>query len=90
VSDLWTASYGRVLVVKLALVSVALLWGAFHHFVVRPALARPGFPLGRMSRSLAGESAVGIAILLVAAVLVDSEPPAPPGPNPTEAAHVAR
>jgi copper transport protein len=90
VSDLWTASYGRVLVVKLGLVSVALLWGAFHHFVVRPAISRPGFPLGRMSRSLAGESLVGMAILLAAAVLVDSKPPAPPGPSPTEAAHVAR
>jgi copper transport protein len=90
VSDLWTASYGRVLLVKLGLVSVALLWGAFHHFVVRPAISRPGFPLGRMSRSLAAESLVGVAILLVAAVLVDSKPPAPPTPNPTEAAHVAR
>jgi copper transport protein len=90
VSDLWEASYGRVLLVKLALVSVALSWGAFHHFVVRPALERPGFPLGRMSRSLAGESLVGAAILLAAAVLVDSNPPAPPGPTPTEAVHVAR
>jgi copper transport protein len=90
VSDLWTASYGRVLMVKLGLVSLALAWGAFHHFVVRPALGRPGFPVGRMSRSLAGESLVGVAILLVAAVLVDSKPPAPPAPTPTEAAHVAR
>ncbi len=90
VSDLWGASYGRVLLVKLSLVSLALLWGAFHHFVVRPAIERPGFPLGRMSRSLAGESMVGVAILLVAAVLVDSSPPAPAAPIPTEAAHVAR
>jgi len=75
VADLWEASYGRVLLVKLALVSVALSWGAFHHFVVRPALERPGFSLGGMSRSLAGESLVGAAILLAAAVLVDSKPP---------------
>jgi hypothetical protein len=58
--------------------------------VVRPRISRPGFPLGRMSRSLAAESVVGVAILLVAAVLVDSKPPAPPGPTPTEAAHVTR
>ena len=38
--DLWTESYGRVLLVKLALVGVALAWGAFHHFV-NPAGARP-------------------------------------------------
>jgi copper transport protein len=89
-SDLWSASYGRVLLVKLSLVSVALLWGAFHHFVVRPALQRPGFRTGRMSRSLLGESMVGVAILLVAAVLVDSKPPAPSAPNGVEVAHVSR
>jgi copper transport protein len=76
-SDLWSAGYGRVLLVKLSLVSLALLWGAAHHFLVRPALER-GAPLfARLPRSLAGESAVGMAILLVAAVLVDSKPPPP-------------
>ena len=33
VSDLWTQSYGHVLLVKLALVSVALAWGGLHHMV---------------------------------------------------------
>ncbi|NUR78304.1 MAG: copper resistance protein CopC/CopD [Thermoleophilia bacterium] len=75
-SDLWTQGYGRVLLVKLGLVCFALLWGTFHHFVVRPALERAdaGF-LARLGRSLAGESLVGIAVLLAAAVLVDSKPP---------------
>jgi copper transport protein len=75
-SDVWAESYGRVLLVKVGLVCLALLWGAFHHFVVRPALERAdaGF-LTRIGRSLAGESLVGIAVLLVAAVLVDSKPP---------------
>ena len=75
-SDLWTQGYGRVLLVKVGLVCFALLWGAFHHFVVRPALDRAdaGF-LARIGRSLVGESLVGIAVLLVAAVLVDSKPP---------------
>lgn len=73
-SDLWEAGYGQMLLVKLGLVSLALSWGASHHFVVRPRLDRPGV-LGRLPRSLVGESAVGIAILLVAAVLVDSKPP---------------
>ena len=35
-------------------------------------------------RSLAAESAVGVAILLAAAVLVDSQPPEPQ-PAPTQA-----
>jgi copper transport protein len=78
-SDLWTQGYGQVLLVKIGLVCFALAWGAFHHFVVRPALDRAdvGF-LGRIGRSLAGESLVGVAVLLVAAVLVDSKPPAQP------------
>jgi copper transport protein len=76
VSDLWSTGYGRVLLVKIGLVCFALLWGAFHHFVVAPALDRAdaGF-LGRIGRSLAGESMVGMAVLLLAAILVDSRPP---------------
>jgi copper transport protein len=80
--DLWTAGYGHVLLVKLALVALALSWGAFHHFVARPAVER-GRSFSLLPRSLVGESAVGVAILLVAAVLVDSKPPPrtpPPAP----------
>ena len=86
-SDLWTAGYGRVLLVKLGLVSLALTWGAVHHFVARPALERGGggVVLARLRGSLAGESAVGMAILLAAAVLVDSKPP----PRPVSPASVA-
>jgi copper transport protein len=81
-SDLWSAGYGQVLLVKLGLVSLALLWGAAHHFLVRPALER-GAPLfAGLPRSLAGESAVGMAILLAAAVLVESKPPPRPTPTP--------
>ena len=81
--DLWTTGYGQVLLVKLALVSLALLWGAFHKFVIGPALQRgdAGF-LSRIGRSLIGESIVGMAVLLVAAVLVDSKPPPRPLPGP--------
>jgi copper transport protein len=77
--DLWTERYGQVLLVKIGLVGFALIWGAFHHFVIRPALDRAddGF-LSRIGRSLIGESLVGVAVLLVAAVLVDSRPPAKP------------
>jgi len=75
-ADLWTTGYGRVLLVKIGLVSLALLWGAFHHFVVRPTLERADDRLGaRIGRSLVGESMVGMAVLLVAAILVDSRPP---------------
>jgi copper transport protein len=82
--DLWTEGYGQVLLVKIGLVCFALLWGAFHHFVIAPALERAdtGF-LTRIGRSLAGESLVGVAVLLVAAVLVDSKPPPRPANAPT-------
>jgi copper transport protein len=76
-SDLWTTSYGRVLLVKLSLVAVALVWGAVHHFLVEPRLDRTGV-LSRMPRSLAGEAAVGMAVLLLAAVLVNAAPPPAP------------
>jgi copper transport protein len=91
-SDLWTAGYGRVLLVKLGLVSLALTWGAVHHFIARPALERgeTGPILSRLPRSLAGESAVGMAILLAAAVLVDSKPPAKQEPAAPTAAHAQR
>ena len=92
VSDLWSTGYGRTLVVKVSLVGCALLWGAFHHFVVVPAIERAdlGF-LSRIGRSLIGESMVGVAVLLVAAVLVDSKPPPRPAPAaPAAAGVVAR
>jgi copper transport protein len=84
--DLWRAGYGQVLLVKLALVSLALAWGAVHHFFVRPALARAGDGfLARVGRSVAGEAAVGIAVLLVAAILTDSKPP----PQPTSSSNLS-
>jgi copper transport protein len=69
--DLWSTSYGQVLLVKLGLVSFALAWGGFHHFVVRPRLERTRWA----GRSLVGEGAVAMTILLLAAILVNAKPP---------------
>jgi copper transport protein len=89
-SDLWTQGYGHVLLVKLTLVSVALAWGGVHHMFGRPLVER-GHPLaGKLSRSLLGEASVGMAVLLAAAVLVDSKPPPQPAPPPTQAVTVHR
>src|SRR4029079_16494336 len=38
IDDLWSVGYGRLLLVKLGLVCLALSWGAFHHFIVRAPL----------------------------------------------------
>ena len=85
-ADLWSTGYGRVLLVKLGLVSVALLWGAFHQFAVKPLVERgaTGGLLTRLPRSLLGESLAGTSVLLVAAILVDSKPP-PSRPSPAPA-----
>jgi copper transport protein len=90
--DLWSADYGRVLLVKLSLVALALTWGATHHFLVRPRLERGPSErlLVRLPRSIAGESAVAMAVLLAAAVLVDSKPPPQPLPQPAQADAVHR
>ncbi len=81
--DLWTTDYGRVLLVKLGVVVAALAWGAAHRFVVKPALERASGEgaLSTLRRSLVGESVVGMSVLLVAAVLVDSKPPVQPQPG---------
>jgi copper transport protein len=88
VRDLWATGYGHVLLVKLSLVALALAWGAVHHFVAVPRLERDGV-LGVLSRSMIGESAVAMSVLLVAAVLVDSKPPAQPVPKAPVAAETA-
>ena len=82
--DLWSVGYGQLLLVKLGLVVLALSWGAFHHIVVRPRLDRPAVA-GFLSRSLAGEATVAVAILLLAAILVDSKPPPKQAPAKTAA-----
>ena len=73
-ADLWETSYGRTLLLKIGLVLVALAWGGIHHTVVRPRLERGESPSG-VGRSLIGESTVAMAVLLVAAVLVNGAPP---------------
>ncbi|MGI8421792.1 MAG: CopD family protein [Gaiellaceae bacterium] len=89
VHDLWTEGYGQLLLLKIGLVCVALLWGAVHHFVAVPALEQghQGI-LRRLPRSLVGESLVGMTILLVAAILVDSKPPPRPASPSFHAARV--
>jgi copper transport protein len=86
-NDLWTTGYGQVLLVKIALVALAFAWGGVHKLLVAPTLAR-GSAGGRLQRSLIGESMVGMAVLLVAAVLVDTNPPAQPAPPPPAATSV--
>jgi copper transport protein len=87
--DLWTTGYGHVLLVKIGLVSLALAWGGLHKLVAVPAMTRgSGGILGRLRGSLVGESMVGMAVLLAAAILVNSKPPTQPAPTPPAASSV--
>jgi putative copper export protein len=91
VSDLWEERYGQLLMLKSGLVVLALSWGAVHHFVVRPALERGrGIGSHAVARSLLGESAAAMAVLLVAAVLVDANPPARPAKTTGQATSLTR
>ena len=90
-SDLWTTGYGKVLLVKIGLVSLAFAWGGLHKLVAVPAVARGGDnALPRLRGSLIGESMVGMAVLLAAAVLVDAKPPVQPAPAPPAASSVQK
>jgi copper transport protein len=92
VHDLWTAGYGRVLLVKIGLVSLALAWGGAHHVLAGPRVERGERGVFRvLSRSLVGEASIGMAVLLAAAILVDSKPPPPtPSPSPAQAVSLRR
>jgi len=72
--DLWTSGYGRVLLVKIGLVALAFAWGGLHKLRAVPVVERGG-KLPRLRASIAGESMVGMIVLLVAAILVNSSPP---------------
>jgi copper transport protein len=87
--DLWTTGYGQVLLVKIGLVCLAFAWGGLHKLVVVPVVAR-GTIGGRLRTSLIGESMVGMAVLLVAAVLVNADPPAQPTQSPPTATSLSR
>ena len=83
VHDLWTTGYGHVLLVKLGARRARARLGRRPPFPRRARdRARHRRRARRLSRSLLGESAVAMAVLLVAAVLVDSKPPPQPRQAP--------
>ena len=70
-SDLWTTDYGHALLVKIAIVCVALSWGAVAP-LLRAATARARRDCrGRCGAACIGESMVAMLVLLAAAVLVN-------------------
>ena len=89
VADLWETSYGRLLLLKIAIVVLALAWGGFHHSFVRPRLEAGEQP--RVRGSLLAESGVALVVLLAAAMLTNgSPPPVDTGSNTTSPAATVR
>jgi copper transport protein len=63
VSDLWDTTYGRVLSAKIILLAVALLFGAWHLWVV-PRRLSGADPAAAASRSFRRSSAIEVVVLV--------------------------
>lgn len=74
VTDLWTSSYGKLLLAKLAVLSAVALTGAYNWLRVKPSLGSDD-GVGRIRRSARVEVAVAVAVLLVTAILVATPTP---------------
>jgi len=74
-SALWTTEFGKVLLVKLALVVAAVALGTHNHRILVPSLSAGDDGVAhRFRRFLSIEVALFAAILLCTAVLVVSDP----------------
>jgi putative copper export protein len=78
VSALWASDYGRVLLVKLAVIVVIATLGAVNWRVLRPALGNVD-AARRIRGSAIAELAIGALVLAITAVLVVTPTPAEGG-----------
>jgi putative copper export protein/methionine-rich copper-binding protein CopC len=74
---LWTSTYGRTLLLKLGVLSVVALTGAYNWRRVRPTLDDVR-GAARLRKSAATEILVGVVVIAITAVLVATPPPQPP------------
>lgn len=74
VPALWTTDYGRVLLAKLAFLTLTAATGAYNWLRVRPSLGDQ-VSAGRLKRSSIVELAIAALILVATAVLVATPPP---------------
>jgi copper transport protein len=72
-SELWGTAYGRTLLVKVGLVAIVILLGAYNWRRVRPTLTEAG--PARLRRSAALELIAAAAILLATSILVATPTP---------------
>lgn len=74
IGNVWGTTYGRILLLKLAVLSVVAATGAYNWLRVRPALGGPD-GAARIGRSARIEVAVALVVLLITAVLVATPTP---------------
>jgi copper transport protein len=74
VPQLWETAYGRMLLLKLALLAVVAWLGFYNWRYVLPELHTPAAP-ARLRRSAGTELAAGVAVILATAILVGLPPP---------------
>jgi copper transport protein len=74
ISALWQTHYGQALFRKLVVITLLALVGAFNWLVIKPRLSNPDtIPLLR--RSAAVELSIGLAVVILTAILVGTSPP---------------
>jgi putative copper export protein len=74
VTSLWTSSYGKVLLLKLAFVAVVVILGARNWRRVMPTLGDDA-SARRITRTAGAELTMAALVLAVTAVLVSTSPP---------------
>lgn len=74
-SALWQSEYGRILLLKVAVIAILVALGALNWRVLRPALGDVA-AARRLRGSAVAELAVAVLVLAVTAVLVATPPPA--------------
>lgn len=75
VRALWQSDYGRVLLIKLGVLSLVVLTGAYNWLRVRPSLGDAGGAV-RIRRSAIAELLIGAVVLAVTAILTATTTPA--------------
>ena len=76
IAALWTTHYGQALFRKLIAIVMLALVGAFNWLYVRPRLSKPGAVL-LLRRSATVELTIGVAVVILTAILVGTSPPDP-------------
>ena len=77
-SALWSSEYGRLLLLKLAAVSLVAITGAYNWRRVLPKLGQEAGTI-RVQRSARVEMTIAVVVLIITAILVATAPPTPMG-----------